>query len=171
MTKSGATGSCRRTRRRRNLFDLWSPRRSIRDDVARHTDTAIASPTIRRYARSRCSFVRTLESLTPSRSNGSGRITAAATRGPASAPRPASSAPAIRVNPWARSRRSYLSRSRSVKATRSPPGGEVCPPREPAEPRGGPDDDEGLAHHLVHRNEAQPEPRVVGVGPVVPQHE
>src|SRR5438034_4022559 len=49
----------------------------------------------------------------PWRSNPSGRITAAATSGPASAPRPASSAPAINRNPCARSRRSYLSSSRS----------------------------------------------------------
>ena len=39
--------------------------------------------------------------------NFSGRITAAATTGPASGPRPASSIPAMRKNPCARSARSW----------------------------------------------------------------
>ena len=61
---------------------------------------------IRSYAVSRWPAVSSFESFTPSRSKSSGKITAAATSGPASAPRPASSAPAIRRNPWARRPRS-----------------------------------------------------------------
>ena len=64
---------------------------------------------MRAYAASRCGSLSSFESLMPSMSNPSGRITAAATSGPASAPRPASSAPATRVNPWAASSRSYRS--------------------------------------------------------------
>ena len=47
MMKSGVTGNCRSTRRSRNLFDLCSPRRSIRVGVARQTDTATACSTMR----------------------------------------------------------------------------------------------------------------------------
>src|SRR5919197_4073156 len=138
--------------------------------MARQTETATAAARIRAYARSRWRAFRTFESLIPSRSNASGRMTAAATRGPARAPRPASSAPAMSRNPWARSRRSYRSRSRSGPVTLSPRG-EVGAPGQAPEARGRPDDDERLAHYAVDGDVAQSESRVVRVGPVVSEHE
>src|SRR5919201_2456122 len=138
--------------------------------MARPTDTATAAGMIRSKQRSRWSGVSSFESLMPQRSKSSGRMTAAATRGPARAPRPASSAPAMSRNPWARSRRSYRSRSRSGPVTLSPRG-EVGAPGQAPEARGRPDDDERLAHYAVDGDVAQSESRVVRVGPVVSEHE
>ena len=72
------------------------------------TDQATALRVISAYNRSRCSAVSSLESLSPAicRDLASLRITAAATNGPAQAPRPASSAPATGSNPTRRSARS-----------------------------------------------------------------
>jgi hypothetical protein len=46
-TKSGRIASSRSTLRRRNLFERCNPRWSIRDGMARHTDTATAAAVIR----------------------------------------------------------------------------------------------------------------------------
>ena len=85
----------------------------------------------------------------------SGRITAAATIGPASAPRPASSTPAIRREP--------LGAEHALVAVEVVGRQWIHPIRD-----GRPDDDEGLADHLVIGHVAQSpfvrrEPRVAGV--------
>ena len=96
-----------------------------------------APATMRAYAASRWGSVSILESQMPSRSNPSGRITAAATSGPANAPRPASSAPAMRTKPCGASRRSYRRDQRSTVLSRSLPS------------RRGPEDDERIADDVV----------------------
>ena len=73
------------------------------------TDQAIAFAVISAYKRSRCNAVSSLESFSPEicRDLASLRIVAAATSGPAQAPRPASSAPATGWRPIFWSARSY----------------------------------------------------------------
>ena len=109
------------------------------------------------------SAVSCFESRMPSRSNPSGRITAAATSGPASAPRPASSTPATRVE-------ALLSEGTLVAVH----GGRSRSP-DPSCARRRPDLHERLPDHLVDRHVAEPlrrrEPGVPGVEPVVAQHE
>ena len=72
------------------------------------TDQATALRVISAYSRSRCRAVSSLESLRPAicRALASLRMTAAATNGPAHAPRPASSAPATGSSPTRRRARS-----------------------------------------------------------------
>ena len=59
------------------------------------------------YSSSRCASVSTLLSSTPSKCTSDGTTTAAATTGPASGPRPASSTPATRLQPAAHHLASY----------------------------------------------------------------
>jgi len=74
--------------------------------IAKSTD---ASSVNRTYNPSLCSCVSFLESSRPSNSKSSGRMTAAATTGPAKGPLPASSTPATGWIPWARSSFSWKS--------------------------------------------------------------
>src|SRR3954469_23545556 len=88
------------------------------------TDHATARSTTSAYTRSRAAAVSSLESASsgtrPRRP--AGRTHAAATSGPAQAPRPASSAPAIAPKPRRRSRRS-ISQSASARSSATGSGG------------------------------------------------
>src|ERR671918_1123325 len=139
-----------------------------------HTDHAIASRTILSYASSRWAAVRSFESFTPSRSNPSGRITAAAKSGPATPPRPASSTQAIRLNPCSRRPRSNRARSTApgpgVRATFA--SLTALPPlMHPSRPRGRPDHHERTPDHLVDGDEPEAPAGVIRVSPVVAHHE
>ena len=79
---------------------------SISSGEARPVAQQTAVSRIRRSSFSRCAGLRAFESFSRGRSTDSGRITAAATTGPARGPRPTSSTPAIRVSPPERSLRS-----------------------------------------------------------------
>jgi len=79
-------------------------RRSISCSVATPTPTARARWTITSYNRDRSDSETRLESSTPTKRQRVGKITAAATTGPARGPRPASSRPAIQR--WPRRRAS-----------------------------------------------------------------
>ena len=72
--------------------------RDISSIQARPMPQPVASWRISAARRSRSSALSTLESSRPMRSNPSGKMTAAATTGPARQPRPASSAPAVRAS-------------------------------------------------------------------------
>src|SRR6266705_1039001 len=78
----------------------------MRSGLARATEMARAAASIWAESSARRAGVRSLESAIPSMAWSAGRMTAAATRGPARAPRPASSAPATRPKPASRSRSS-----------------------------------------------------------------
>src|SRR5512143_3512501 len=80
--------------------------RSISSGVAWATAKEIAASTINEKALSRAAGDRAFESRTAGSENPGGRTTAAATTGPASGPRPASSTPATVRYPLARARAS-----------------------------------------------------------------
>lgn len=84
-------------------------RRSISCSVAIPTPTARARATITSKSRVRSDAETCLESFTPARRQREGRMTAAATTGPARGPRPASSRPAIRRHPRRRASNSNSS--------------------------------------------------------------
>src|SRR5690606_21156819 len=107
------------------------PRRSTSPGGMTTTAYASARSTTWAYTRSRAAGVSSFESasssISPRRPGGS--TTAAATSGPAHAPRPASSAPATRVNPRRRRARSSAYNPPSARTTVrggesiTPPGG------------------------------------------------
>src|SRR6266542_3424438 len=116
---------------------------------------------------SRRSGVSSLESARPSIGQSAGRITAAATSGPASAPRPASSTPATRAKPTLRSRSSRMA---VASTSESQDGSALLVTPQPARVAERPDADEGTAHQgrAVDRSEGT---RVLGVVAIVPHHE
>ena len=97
--KSGEQDSLSTARHMASLVALSIPTESIVPESMTPTEMAIASCQMRRYKDSRRRGGICLLSATDfnqGKSGNGGRITAAATTGPARAPRPASSIPAIR---------------------------------------------------------------------------
>ncbi len=88
--------------------------RSISSTLASPTPMAIARARISLSSLARSSASRSLESLTPSIRSRGGRMTAAATTGPASGPMPTSSTPAMRTIPRVQCS-SSMARSDSIR--------------------------------------------------------
>ena len=107
-TYSGGTSSSATARRSASTFATCMPSRSHSSDSMTTTDQASAFFSTWAYTRSRAFSVSSLESASPGISPDLPglRIAAPATSGPAHAPRPASSTPAISSMPTRRSARS-----------------------------------------------------------------
>src|SRR5215217_6763363 len=117
-TYSGAGSSVITARRSASRLVACIPRASSSSTGMDTTDQETARSTTSAYTRSRAAGVSSLESARPGTRprRPAGSTQAAATSGPAQAPRPASSAPATEANPRRRSERSRSQR-------RSPSGG------------------------------------------------